>query len=378
MNTTHLGLTWDHPRGYAALAAAERDVAPPGLLHWEKQPLEGFESHPIADLAARYDLLVLDHPHIGEAAASDCLRPLDELFAPEELYGWGRATIGAAMASYRWQDRPYALPLDVATQVAVSGPAHSGEPPGDWDAVVRLSESEPVALSIAGPHAVLNFFSLVLAFGAEPVGDAFVDDTGVALEALALLGRLYRNTPAFSRSLNPIGLLEAMAAGQPIAYVPLVYGYVTYATVGPCRAALRFAEAPRGPSGRRGSVLGGTGIALTRRARPDGPLLDHLRWLMGAAAQGDFIPRHAGQPSARAVWRDRGINDAAGEFYARTIETIETAWVRPRFDGYIAFQTAAADAIRSGLAGGIPPAALFITLRDLWRRARDAARGPLT
>ena len=230
MNTTHLGLTWDHPRGYAALAAAERDVAPPGLLHWEKQPLEGFESHPIADLAARYDLLVLDHPHIGEAAASDCLRPLDELFAPEELYGWGRATIGAAMASYRWQDRPYALPLDVATQVAVSGPAHSGEPPGDWDAVVRLSESEPVALSIAGPHAVLNFFSLVLAFGAEPV--PFTCPAAGALRqrlgegddlAPGSLGRelaAHVRRLALPAGIAPSALAEGLSAGCPTIHGP--------------------------------------------------------------------------------------------------------------------------------------------------------------
>jgi len=45
----YCGLTWDHPRGYNALAAAAE--ASGGLLHWDKQPLEGFESHPIGELA---------------------------------------------------------------------------------------------------------------------------------------------------------------------------------------------------------------------------------------------------------------------------------------------------------------------------------------
>ena len=63
------GLTWDHPRGYVALERAAERARAEGLdLHWERQPLEGFESHPIEDLAERYDLIVLDHPHIG-----DCL-----------------------------------------------------------------------------------------------------------------------------------------------------------------------------------------------------------------------------------------------------------------------------------------------------------------
>ncbi len=69
-------LTWDHPRGYNALAAAAKlsETANSGLdIHWDKQPLEGFESHPIADLCARYDLVVLDHPHVGEAISGNCL-----------------------------------------------------------------------------------------------------------------------------------------------------------------------------------------------------------------------------------------------------------------------------------------------------------------
>ena len=69
---SHKALTWDHPRGYNALAAAAAglDPARDGLsIAWDKQPLEGFESHPIADLCARYDLVVLDHPHVGDHPA---------------------------------------------------------------------------------------------------------------------------------------------------------------------------------------------------------------------------------------------------------------------------------------------------------------------
>jgi multiple sugar transport system substrate-binding protein len=372
------GLTWDHPRGFAALFAAEREIAPAGLLHWEKQPLEGFESHPIGDLAARFDLLVLDHPHIGEAASLDCLLPLAELFSPQELARWAVATIGPAMASYRWQGAQFALPLDVATQVAVCGPDFLADAPDDWDAVIRLSETAPVALSVAGPHAVLSFYSLLLSLGETPGGDELVADEQVGREALSILARLHSRAPGFSRHLNPIGLLEAMAAGAELAYVPLVYGYVTYATPGDGRRALRFAEAPRGPSGRRGSVLGGTGMAITRRSRPDALLLDHLRWLMSTEAQTGFIPGHAGQPSAVAAWRDRAVNLAAGQFYATTLETTAAAWVRPRFDGYIGFQNDAAAALVDGLNAASPPVAILAVLRDLWRRARERARGPLS
>lgn len=41
------GLTWDHPRGYAALQAAANQT---GLIDWHTHSLEGFESAPIAQL----------------------------------------------------------------------------------------------------------------------------------------------------------------------------------------------------------------------------------------------------------------------------------------------------------------------------------------
>ncbi len=377
MTPRYVGLTWDHPRGYSALRAAAVEVAPAGLLQWEKQPLEGFESHPIGELVARYDLLVLDHPHVGEAAALDCLLPLEEVFSAEQVATWTRQTIGPAMDSYLWQGRHYALPLDVATQVAVCGPTFDGEAPDNWDAVMRLSEQAAVALSLAGPHAILCFFSLVLSLGAEPGTADLVNDKTVALEALSILRRLEARAPDFSRTLNPIALLEALGAGQPIAYVPLVYGYVNYATTAPGRRPVRFAEAPRGPSGRRGSVLGGTGVAVSHRAVPDDALIEHLCWLMSESSQSRYLPKHAGQPSARAAWQSAAVNQATGGFFERTIETTEAAWVRPRFDGYIAFQTAGAEIIRQGLAAYDSPSTIFAKLQERWHRARSAARGPL-
>jgi multiple sugar transport system substrate-binding protein len=65
--TAFRGLTWDHPGGHAPLAAAAELWAGEIEITWDAQPLEGFESTPIPELARSYDLIVLDHPHLGEA-----------------------------------------------------------------------------------------------------------------------------------------------------------------------------------------------------------------------------------------------------------------------------------------------------------------------
>ncbi|MER6941057.1 sugar ABC transporter substrate-binding protein, partial [Nocardioides sp. NPDC000441] len=74
---TFRGLTWDHPRGRDALVAAAE--ASDLDLTWDVHPLSGFESTPIEEIAADYDLVVLDHPHLGDALAQGCLRPFDDL-----------------------------------------------------------------------------------------------------------------------------------------------------------------------------------------------------------------------------------------------------------------------------------------------------------
>jgi len=369
MRARFLGLTWDHPRGFNALSAAARSFAPTGLLHWAKQPLEDFESRPIGDVAARFDLIVLDHPHVGEASALGCLRPLDEVFRTDELERWSAQTVGAAMASYAWNGSQWALPLDFATQVSARRADLAPDAPENWDDVIDLSRRAPVALSLAGPHAAMCFFALALSFGRAVGGERLVDDV-TAEAALDVLGRLHSTRPAGSERLNPIDLLEAMAKSNAIAYVPLVYGYVNYAVSTGHRRSVAFGEAPRGPTGRRGSVLGGTGIALTKRASPTPELLDHIRWLMSEEAQLGFIPQHAGQPSARRAWRDDAINQLCRDFYRETLETAEQAWLRPRYDGYIRFQSEAGALIRDGLTERAPSRTTVLKLREAWRRSR--------
>jgi multiple sugar transport system substrate-binding protein len=371
------GLTWDHPRGFNALAAAARrlDEERHGIaIDWDKQPLEGFESNPVRDLCARYDLVVLDHPHVGEAVASGCLFALEELFPPGDIATWSAVTIGPCLASYRYAGQHWALPLDAATQVMALRPDLLDERPGTWNDVVALSARRPVALCMAGPHPILTFLSLATAFGEPPAerepSTLVSHETGE--KALAIMAALYGRMPDEARGRNPIQLLAAMAEGDVISLSPLVYGYVNYAISRNSKGRpIVFENAPRaGREGRRGSTLGGTGIGVSRRCRITPALVDHLRWLLSVEAQVGFIPLHDGQPSRREAWHDECVNARCANFYRNTAETLEQAYVRPRHPGWIAFQTEASTILRAGLEERTPHPSILDRLQVSYTRTR--------
>jgi multiple sugar transport system substrate-binding protein len=380
------GLTWDHPRGYSALMAAARllDAARDGIsISWDTHSLEGFEAHPIGDLCARYDLVVLDHPHVGEAVAAGCLQPLESLFAPSEIVALERDTIGPCLSSYRLEGLHWGLPLDAATQVlAYRADLLTGPPPVTWDDVIVWPEREPIALSLAGPHAALSFQSIVAALShlddaSDP--EQFVT-TQVGLAALDLLARLAARSPRVVRQLNPIDILNHMATHDDVALCPLIYGYVNYAVVGAGAQpthALAFANAPRAtPGGRPGSTLGGTGIGISTRCVVTPELLTHLRWLMSADAQTRFIPAHDGQPSRRSAWLDDSVNSRWGSFYRNTAETLERAHVRPRHNHAIAFQASAAAFLREELENKREHRAILAGLQSLFASSRHYRAPP--
>lgn len=348
------GLTWDHPRGTEALRhLANRARAEGSLdLRWETQSLEGFESASVGQLARDYDLIVLDHPHLGEATTDDAIWPLDALFDSEQIAEWGVQAVGPSQRSYEMSGYTWALPLDAATQVSVRRADLLPSSPVTWSDVVAVAQEVPTALCLAGPHAVLTFSALCIALGEEP---AKTTDTYVSYEvgaqALHILRRISDNAVKGIDQLNPIQLLERMATGSDVAYCPLVYGYVNYAQPGRAHL-LTYGDAPVvREGGRHGSVIGGTGIAVSRRCSPGRALLDHLRQVMSPAVQRDIIPAHAGQPGCVVAWEDTAVAQKSNDFYRATRATIDDSWIRPRYRGYITFQAQASQIVRDGLDG---------------------------
>ena len=73
------GMTWNHSRGYDPLVAASAAWrARTGQeIVWDQRSLQDFETFPVDELARAYDLIVIDHPHVGQLTNEGCQLPLD-------------------------------------------------------------------------------------------------------------------------------------------------------------------------------------------------------------------------------------------------------------------------------------------------------------
>lgn len=368
--TVFTGLTWSHQRGYAPLRRLAQLAAVPGELavphsrvNWEAQDLAGFESHPIAALADRYDLLVLDHPGLGAAVSAGALVPLDEALRSGELATWRTATIGDCYESYTYAAHQWALPIDAAAQICAYRPDLLPNPPRTWDDALSLHPALPVAVPTRGPHTLLTFLGIAAAH--DPTfqpGRRHLVPPEIATAAYDMLRRAVARTPQPLRDLDPIQLLDRMGH-QPLACIPLVFGYVTYSGAGAGPYRIHVADAPALTLGAPpGSVLGGTGLAVSARLRDNPLVLDHLRQAMHPLAQCRVVPDAGGQPSAAAAWDDPAVNASWWDFFAATRRTIQHAWRRPRYPGWIAVQSAGSAVLRDALHHDLPAATALADL----------------
>lgn len=367
------GLTWDHPRGYGPLQALEQldhtfPAGPGGKNHpygsvtrpvaWSRHALEGFESTPLATLADDYDLVVIDHPHLADAVYAHALVPLDEVVPAATLTAWATSFAGPSFASYQHQGRTWALPIDAATQVLAARPT---TPSLDtWTEVQQYATANPgsVLLCVAGPHATSTYISILVGMDQPVAADpAEFVDRSASVEALEFLRELHAHCSPGNDELNPIAALQRMTDDPTIQLIPLIFGYVNYSVPDAPGLPVRFRDAPAWREGaRRGSVLGGTGLAVTRHGGKDpAAVAEHLSRLADPRVQAALFPTTGGQPATDIAWRSDTVNAGSHSFYRATRSTLDEAWVRPRRLGWNQFYDRTAAVIRGLLHGRCTP-----------------------
>ncbi|WP_395019833.1 extracellular solute-binding protein [Dongia sp.] len=348
------GMTWRHPRGYDPMVACgklwleQTGVA----VTWDQRSLQDFESFPVETLAREYDLIVIDHPHVGQITAENCLAPLDLPGRKAACAALSQGSLGQSYPSYHWQGRQWGFPIDAAAQVQAWRPERLSAPLTTWSELLDLARRGAVALPLRPPHVLMAFFTLAgnLGHPCAVTGSQLIASNDGA-EAYDHLAALAAHVDPACFEQDPIAVYEQMAQlDSPIACVPLTYGYVSYARAGFRPARIAFADIPAaGNNGPIGSALGGTGIAVSARSAQRDAAIDFAYWLAGAEVQSGAYAAAGGQPGHAAAWASPDVNAPVDDFYARTRTTLDAAWVRPRHNGYMRFQDQAAERLRAAL-----------------------------
>ena len=375
MATKLRGIGWDHPRCIGPMqACADEWQRDRGVeVAWVWRSLEAFGDQPLEDLAADYDLLVIDHPFCGTAAATEALVPLDDLLPAATLTALAADAIGPSHVSYSFAGRQWGLATDAACQVmAVREDLLPGKVPDTWDGVVELSRSRAgrVALPLAPAHSISSFLSLCANRGAALAEGASLveDETGTA--ALALLAALYDAGPPEMVQWEPPEALDHLTSGDELDCLALTYGYVTYARESEVEAPCRFVDMPSAGHGPIGSVLGGAGLAVSSASKDQEAAAAFAAWASSASTQRRLVAPSGGQPGSRSAWLDPALDAASGGFYSGTLATITKAWVRPRDAWWPSFQLQAGRALTASLARRAPAAATLAALQALFHDCR--------
>lgn len=369
------GITWDHPRGYQPLAASSRLYRERHGVQvvWEARSLKDFGDASLDELSLEYDLIVMDHPHVGEAARADCLIPFDELCDGRELARLEAQSAGPSYASYRYGARQWALPLDAACQVASYRPDYlePGRLPSTWEQALELArrlrlEGLWMAMPLCPTDSLCSFLTLSAQFGDGPREVKKWIHRKTTIAVLERLRALRDACHPSSLDWNPIDLYDAMAAGDRIACCPLAFGYINYTREGFRAHPIAFGGIP----GKTGALLGGAGIAVSRRAADATAAARYVLWLCGSAFQSTTFLEAGGQPGNGLAWQAASADAATRDFLLNTRQALESAYVRPRFPGWPAFQEELGNRVHAFLKADSHPDRLHDELESLFMQSR--------
>ena len=354
------GITWNHTRGYLPMVAtAQRfsELHPEVSINWQKRSLQQFADAPLTDLAARFDLMVIDHPAIGEAAHHNLLLSLDGYLPTEFMADQAMNSVGGSHESYDYEGHQYALAIDAAAPIAGWRPdllaLADAKLPATWEELLTLARRGIVTVPAVPIDSLMNLFMLANALGAEPFETAgVVIPKSQGTESLQRLRELVQLSAPGSLERNPIRTWQLLADSDRVAFCPFAYGYSNYSRPGYSANVLTTGSLVTINGKPLRSTLGGAGLAISRTCKHLDEALAYAQYVASPQVQRTIYAYSGGQPGHRTAWQDQSLNAASNNFFFNALPTLETAWVRPRFRGFISFQETASNLVHHYLQHG--------------------------
>jgi multiple sugar transport system substrate-binding protein len=368
------GRTWASKRGHgglAASAAAYEQIHPNVRVEWEQLGFDElfydsrrqFESGSVD-----FDLMMLDHPWVGEYAVNGWLVDMEALLTSEQRRDLEADADRSSLKAYRYEGRLWSLPTDGACQILAFRPDLVGmavdQLPGDWDSFLALGESlhEPpdrcaYTHQFGGPNHFLTLLGIAAALGDNPYTEPSRGiDRDAGTRGLDILRRVWELSIE-SQVESPDKLehrtFPLMMAEDRAAMCPGVFAYITYYG-GEGERQLGIADMPVMPeTGKRTSLLGGMGLAIASASPQRDAAWEYATFVMSREVQGGVFVENGGQPGRVSALTSGYANDACAGFGPVLAAALDDCYVRPTPPGWHRAERAGGDVVSRFLSGEI-------------------------
>ena len=355
------GITWDHARGYDPLiASSELYFKEKGIqVDWQKRSLTNFGDQSLEALSKQFDLIIMDHPHVGVAEASQCLMPLNDLVPANILNELKISSAGPSFESYHYHEKQWALPIDAAMQCASyrADLMVNDSLPNTWEEVFALAKTLAskklyIGMALCPTDCLCSFLSLTAQFG-SPIreNNELLVESSVGIKALSTLRTMCDVFHPKALDWNPIALYDYMAEQNDIAYSPLAFCYTNYSRAGFRKNILKYHTAPE----INNAVLGGAGIAITSSCSNVQEAANYAAWICSDVVQSTIYVNAQGQPGNKMAWENKQANVITNNFFSNTMPSLTNAYLRPRYQGWPKFQTFIGETIHAYLLHDTAP-----------------------
>ena len=361
------GLAWDHRRCWGPLEASVGRAGRPATPR-SRSPGTGaascFGEAPLEAVLGAYDLVVFDHPFVGEIAEGGLMVPFDEHLSVEEKAFFERDSVGKSWQSYQRQGRQWALPIDAACQVASYRPdllsglggAVPAQPRRGAGAGARGARQDGKWIGL--PLVPTDAMCLILTFTDPPAeGEDFVDRAAIE-RAIGELRELAELVHPLSRSWNPIRCYDHMIAQRRRRLRALRLRLRELRRPAPSAPHARLrrradGRAPRAPCSAAPASASAPGRQTAMRRSPM-----RCPSARPSIQRGELCRGRRAARLAAGLARRRASTRPPRNFFADTLKTIQASYLRPTHAGFLAFFRDCAPRAAAAIAGELSAAEL--------------------
>jgi multiple sugar transport system substrate-binding protein len=380
------GITWAHSRGITPLLAVSQrysELHPDIEIRWKKRTLQEFADFPVEKLTRDYDLLIIDHPWVGCAAATNCVLPLNEYLPKDYLDDQLNNSVGNSHLSYNYNNKQWALAIDAATPVASYREdlliKNNISVPQTWESVLALAKMGRVAVPAIPIDLLMNFYTFCIAQGSEPFMDEQeIIDRETGKRAIETMKELYALTDKRMFQCNPIAVAELMSTTDDYWYCPFAYGYSNYSRAGYAKNLLKYTDVVSFKGKKLQTTIGGTGLAVSAYSPHRKEAIDFAAMIVSGECQRTLYIQHGGQPGHRSAWLDKEANQLTHDFFKNILLVMDNGYTRPRYNGYLYFQDHAGEPLQKCIREDGDPVAALNEMNRIYQQSFSKQQSILT